>query len=144
MEKRIYRSRKESMIAGVCGGLGEYFDLDPIIFRIIFVLLIFAGGAGIIAYIIAWIIIPEVPETQALGKEAKVSPTPGATAEESKPEKAKLLGGLILITVGTIFLLSNLFDWFSLGRFWPAALIVIGIIIILKAKDRKNENPASA
>ena len=48
MQKRIYRSRKEEMIAGVCGGLGEYFDIDPVIMRLIFVLLIFAGGAGLI------------------------------------------------------------------------------------------------
>jgi len=50
------------MIAGVCGGLAEYFDIDPTIVRLLWVLFIFMGvGAGIPAYIIAWIIIPEAP-----------------------------------------------------------------------------------
>jgi len=57
--KRLYRSKKERIIAGVCGGLGEYFGIDPTIVRIIWVLLGLMGGSGIIAYIIAWIIIPE-------------------------------------------------------------------------------------
>ena len=58
--KRLYRSRNERIIAGVCGGFGEYFNIDPTIIRLIWVLLAFSG-AGIIAYIIAWIIIPEKP-----------------------------------------------------------------------------------
>lgn len=57
--KRLYRSRKERMIAGVCGGIAEYFNVDPTIVRLAWILLTFAGGAGIVAYIIAWIIVPE-------------------------------------------------------------------------------------
>jgi phage shock protein C len=49
------------MLGGVCGGLGEYFDIDPVIVRLLFVALAFAGGLGIILYIIAWIIIPRNP-----------------------------------------------------------------------------------
>jgi len=60
MSKRLYRSNKERMLGGVCGGLGEYFDVDPTIVRLIAV--VFAlTGAGVLAYIIAWIIIPEQP-----------------------------------------------------------------------------------
>ena len=57
--KRLYRSKKERIIAGVCGGIGEYLGIDPTIVRILWVLLGLMGGSGIIAYIIAWIIIPE-------------------------------------------------------------------------------------
>ncbi|MBD3164294.1 PspC domain-containing protein [Candidatus Woesearchaeota archaeon] len=58
--KKLYRSRKNRMIAGVCGGLGEYADIDPTLVRLLWVIAtIFTGGAGILAYIIAWIIIPE-------------------------------------------------------------------------------------
>ncbi|MBD3203627.1 PspC domain-containing protein [Candidatus Woesearchaeota archaeon] len=60
--KRLYRSRKNRVIAGVCGGLGEYFDIDPVIIRLIWVFVVLAGGSGVLAYIIAWIIIPENPE----------------------------------------------------------------------------------
>ncbi len=61
MKKRLYRSRDNSMIAGVCGGLGEYFDIDPTFIRLLWVLFILAGGSGILAYIIAWIVIPQHP-----------------------------------------------------------------------------------
>jgi len=57
--KRLYRSNKNRMIAGVCGGLAEYFNIDPTIVRLIWVLLtLMSVGAGVLAYIIAWIVIP--------------------------------------------------------------------------------------
>ena len=57
--KRLYRSKKNRIIAGVCGGIGEYFNIDPTIIRLLWVLFTLLGGSGIIAYIVAWIIIPE-------------------------------------------------------------------------------------
>lgn len=57
--KQLCRSKKNRIIAGVCGGIGEYFNIDPTIIRLLWVLLTFMGGSGIIAYIICWIIIPE-------------------------------------------------------------------------------------
>ena len=58
--KKLFRSRKNRMIAGVCGGIGEYLEIDPTVVRLIWVLLVFLSfGAAIIAYIIAWIIVPE-------------------------------------------------------------------------------------
>ena len=56
--KKLYRSRDYRLIAGICGGLGEYFDIDPIIFRMIFIALLINGGAGIIIYILMWIFVP--------------------------------------------------------------------------------------
>jgi phage shock protein C len=56
--KKLYRSRKYRGIAGVCGGLGEYFDIDPIIFRMIFIALLVNGGAGLLIYILMWIFVP--------------------------------------------------------------------------------------
>lgn len=58
-KKRLYRSRNNRMIAGVCGGIAEYFDIDPTLVRLGWVLFTLAGGAGILVYFIAWIIIPE-------------------------------------------------------------------------------------
>lgn len=60
--KRLYRSRTDNKIAGVCGGLAQYFDVDPVIIRLIWIFFIFLGGSGIILYIIAWIIVPLEPE----------------------------------------------------------------------------------
>lgn len=57
MAKRLTRSR-EKMVAGVCGGLANYFDIDPTIVRILFVVIAFAGGASLLAYLIMWVIVP--------------------------------------------------------------------------------------
>ena len=57
--KRLYRaSKKDSVIAGVCAGIANYFGIDPVIIRLIWILFIFGYGAGVLAYLIAWIIIP--------------------------------------------------------------------------------------
>jgi len=120
MEKKLLRSKTNRMIAGVCGGLGEYFNVDPTIMRLAAVALIFASGAGLIAYLICWIIIPERKE-----EEAGVPVTSESTA--------KFLPGLILIVVGLIFLMNNLFFWFRFGLLWPLILIILGIFILLKA-----------
>ena len=60
--KRLYRSRRERMIAGVCGGIGEYFNVDPTLIRLGWViLLVMSGGLGLFGYLVAWVIIPERP-----------------------------------------------------------------------------------
>jgi Putative stress-responsive transcriptional regulator len=58
-EKRIYRSMKEKMIGGVCGGLAEYFEIDPVILRVLFVIALFFGTMGFWLYILLWIVIPK-------------------------------------------------------------------------------------
>lgn len=63
MEKRFYKSRTDKKLAGVCAGIADYFEIDPTLVRLIWVVFTFAGGAGIIAYIIAAIVMPEAPET---------------------------------------------------------------------------------
>ena len=67
MKKRLYRSRKNRMIAGVCGGLGEYFDIDPTIIRVVAVILLLPGGLpGFLPYIILWVVVPTDPEKAVL------------------------------------------------------------------------------
>jgi phage shock protein C len=60
--KRVYRSKSERVLAGVCGGLGEYFNIDPTLVRILFILFALVVGGGILLYIILWILIPEEPQ----------------------------------------------------------------------------------
>ena len=62
MNKRLYRSKNSRMLCGVCGGIAEYFDIDPTLVRLGWALFCALGGSGIIAYIIAAIIIPEYAE----------------------------------------------------------------------------------
>ncbi len=61
MEKRLYKSRNNKMISGICGGIGEYFNIDPTIVRLIWVVLSFAWFSGIVAYIICIFVIPDAP-----------------------------------------------------------------------------------
>ncbi|MBC7086170.1 MAG: PspC domain-containing protein [Methanomethylovorans sp.] len=59
MYKKLCRSKKERIIAGVCGGIGTYLNIDPTLIRLLWIFLIFLSGGGILAYFIAWLIIPE-------------------------------------------------------------------------------------
>lgn len=61
-EKRLIRSRGNRVIAGVCGGLGEYFGIDPVVMRIIWLVLLLGFGTGLLAYLICWLVIPNAPE----------------------------------------------------------------------------------
>lgn len=62
MAKKLYRSNTDKKIAGVCGGIAEYFDIDATIIRIIFLILLFPGGfPGLVPYLILWVLIPEAP-----------------------------------------------------------------------------------
>lgn len=59
--KRIFRSRKDRILGGVCGGLGAYLNIDPVLVRVIWAVSLFVFGTGFLAYIFAWILIPEEP-----------------------------------------------------------------------------------
>jgi len=62
MAKKLYRSGENKVLGGVCGGLGEYFDIDPILIRLAWVIAIFVLGTGLLTYLIVWIIIPRNPK----------------------------------------------------------------------------------
>ena len=59
--KRLWRSRKDKKIAGICGGLGEYFEMDPLWIRLLFVLFFLAGGSAFIVYVVMWLLVPLEP-----------------------------------------------------------------------------------
>lgn len=73
LKKRLYRSRQDRLIAGVCGGLGDYFNMDPVWVRLIFVILLLAGGTTLVVYIILWIIVPEAPKSPKQNHDANNS-----------------------------------------------------------------------
>lgn len=80
--KRLYRNRYDTVIAGVAGGLAKYFNIDPIIARIVFVVLAFTGGGGLIIYIILWIALPVDPDLSYHSynfKSTYQNPEPAAT-----------------------------------------------------------------
>ncbi len=65
MDRKLYRSNTDKMLAGVCGGLAKYFDIDPTIVRLAFVFVTLMGGSGILAYLVCWVVIPRDPAPPA-------------------------------------------------------------------------------
>ena len=140
MAKKIYRSRKDSIIGGVCGGIAEYFDIDPNLVRLLAILIVFLGGVGVIAYIIAWVIIPQNPEQEAkMDKKSTQEEYVGADQEAGKEDNQRYVwGGLILIFLGLFFLLRSFFPRFILINFWPVILVIVGIALMLQSFSRKK------
>lgn len=143
--RRLYRSRSDRVLGGVAGGLAAYLQVDPVLTRLAFAALVLAAGSGFLAYIIAWLLIPEEPEGQtapaapalpAPPAEAAVpsSAPPAAPAPAPKPASpagrgTRLIVGVVLVTLGTLFLL----DWAlpNLSHYlWPTAIIVCGLVFL--------------
>jgi phage shock protein C len=145
-DKRLYRSRTNRIIGGVAGGLGEYFDIDPLLIRILFVILAFPSGLGIIAYLIGWVAIPEHPDApdkkhgheEIKDKVEQVaSDVKGAIERSKDPQDAnRVTGGVILLVLGIVFLLNNLFGYHLWAQFWPVVLILLGLSIIFRSNRR--------
>lgn len=123
--RRLRRSRTDRVIAGVCGGIGQYFGVDTVLVRIAFVVLAIAGGSGVLLYVVAWVLMPEVPEGEEVVEEAG----------RERTEDLRLLLGAGLIALGGVLLLGQLIPRF--GRiFWPVILIVVGVLVIVGMSRR--------
>lgn len=136
-QARLTRSSTDKIIAGVCGGLAEYLEIDPVLVRLAFIVLFFASGIGIPIYIILWIVMPQGENEAIVGSEViqKNINDIGETVQSG----ARRLGkpgtvGLILLLLGAYFLLSEigLFNWISGAVFWPLVIIGIGIYLLVK------------
>jgi len=137
MEKRLYRSRKWRVFGGVAGGLAEYFGLDPILMRVIFIIITLINGLGLLLYIILWIVVPEVPFEIAYQIKPEDQPPQTGTgdnfqipAESKSTGKGRVIIGVILIVIGVLFLSKDLFLVFDFEDFFPALLIIIGLALI--------------
>lgn len=136
MQKKLYRSRKHRVIGGVASGLAEYFGLDPILMRVIFVIITLINGIGILLYLILWIVIPEEPfevAYQIKTEDAAQSPGIENTVEELAHKnngKGRTIFGIILIIVGLLFLAERFIPAFCFEDIFPIALIIIGALLI--------------
>lgn len=133
MDKRLYRSRTNTTIAGVCGGLGDYFAIDPTFIRIIAVLLALADAIGIVAYIVAWIIIPKEPVSAEI-----TPPKPTDSRKEEYIRWKRYLPGAILILIGVFIIIRQYYWWWHIERLWPALLIILGLFLIFRIGNRER------
>ncbi len=121
----LRRSTTDKVIGGVCGGLGRYLGIDPVLLRIAFVVLALAGGGGVVVYIVAWILIPEQKPGEDLG-----------SAPPSSGDTLRLVIGGTLIAVGVILLLNLSIP--RIGKYlWPLALVAIGVAVIIQASAKR-------
>jgi phage shock protein PspC (stress-responsive transcriptional regulator) len=155
--KRLFRSTTDKKIGGVCGGLAEYFDIDPLLVRLLFIILVIVAGGGVLLYLILWIITPEKPASMDPLQNRSTVENPGESHEAPKdsfeaqpkagPEKhhygerrhrGSLIGALVLITLGVLFLADEFIPHINFGDLWPIILIVIGIGLLLNSVTGKR------
>lgn len=156
MGKKLYRSTNDKMLGGVAGGLAEYFGIDSTLVRVLFIVIVFLGGGGIIAYIILWIVVPQKPYELPKSPFTQSPPDSGGssnyTSDQNKSDNFSVTNGeiagsvaqpgnkqiwiaIVLIVIGGLLLLDNIFPRFDFDHFWPVILIGIGIGLLLKAKN---------
>ncbi len=176
-DTRLYRSVHGRVIGGVAGGLADFFGMDPTIVRLIFVLLVIFGGSGVLLYLILWIILPEKNQyTSYYAGAAPPNPAPSGSDtgvgetyegfEQGKPREpfntgtpvtpemqqrkkveGSLIGGVVLIFIGSIFLIERFVPRIDFGDLWPVILIAIGLVLIagnLPKKGNKSETSGNA
>ena len=161
MDRKLYRSNKDKMLGGVCGGLAEYFDVDATIVRVVFVISLFLGGTGILAYILLWIIVPEEPFYFNNPKDKSQQETTGQSETSTQNEnssqqnysstqsdfakawdqqkqtqrkKRSTFFGAALIVLGFIVLADTWIPHLHFFHFFPIILIALGIGLIIKSK----------
>lgn len=134
MAKRLFRSYDNKMLGGICGGLAEYFDVDPSVMRILAVISLFiSGGMTILVYIVAWVIIPLNEPGQPSTEKAKAVPVKRDDSPRLSPWTT-YLPGLALIFFGSVLLIREHWFWFSWAEMWPIILIAVGLIMIFAGK----------
>ncbi len=139
--KRLYRSRHDKMLAGVCGGLADYFGMSSTLIRILFVLFTLFGCAGLIAYITAMILVPVNPEHEKTEWSAEVD----QELRNRRHINYSLFWGIVLIVFGIVLFLNEMYGW-HFRHFWryfdwdfaiPVGLILIGLFLIM-SRTRLN------
>lgn len=131
-QKRLERYPDDGMVAGVAAGFAEYFNTDVTIMRLIFIAIAFAtSGFAIFAYIILVIAMPAASST---GEE----PARSKKLKAANTDKLRRYSGIVILVLGLWLLASQLFSslWslFEWSLFWPALLVVIGVLIIVRSR----------
>lgn len=135
--KKLYRSREDRMIFGVCGGMAKYFDADSTLIRVLFILLVFANGIGLVMYFIFAILIPLEP---GIEEESKTEESKEFISGLKKKNRymSKIIFGIILILIGLFFVLDRYFPisfymrWLSIKSLWPYIIIILGLYLVFK------------
>lgn len=137
--KKLYRSSGDKIIAGVCGGLAEYFSIDPTLVRILFVALVLADGFGILLYLIMALIVPKDKKTGTRDNARDLAEGTKNLAKQARSsETGRNLLGLIIVGLGLVILIKNILPvppvWMHAQIFWPIVIIAVGLYFIFNHK----------
>ncbi len=140
---KLYRSQTDKVIGGVAGGLSDYFNLDVVLARVVFVLLALFGGGGILIYIVMWIIVPTNPSNYSSNYKDSSKQNSNSGPDENnneaeiiyenkdKPQSnSGLIAGVVLILLGMLFLGDRLMPWYNIVDLWPLLLVLVGVLLI--------------
>lgn len=135
MEKKLYRSSNDKVLAGVCGGIGEYFAVDTVIVRLLWVVFTLMGGAGLIAYIVAAIIIPANPAYSSIDDNyTRTGDSPERPERKNSSRNTSLALGTGLVLFGAFVLMKDFLPFIPRDFFLAAILIGLGIFFLVKKK----------
>jgi phage shock protein PspC (stress-responsive transcriptional regulator) len=124
--RRLTRRTDDKMVAGVASGLGHYFRVDPVVFRIGFVVTAFVGGAGLLAYILAWLLIPEAGTNRSEAERV---------FQGEREFRGRTWLGIALLLLGVTLLVGQV-GWWDPGLIWGFALIAVGVILFKQDANR--------
>jgi len=159
MNKTLHRSQTDKVIAGVCGGLADYFDIDSTIIRLLFILIVALGGSGVFLYLILWLTMPKSSSGEAVLTEERVKEFANEIKEKAQDFKEEVkkynrntemhnhgggrrFFGWLLLVLGIAFLVNNLVPYWmraQMIRFWPLFLIVAAILLIVNSRKEKDK-----
>ena len=148
MENKILkRSRNNRVIAGVCAGMADYFNIDIALMRVLFVVAAMCGSFGFWMYVILWIVVPEEYTLNSGNNERRNDDTIDITPDDNadvpakkRPSNGALIASLILIFIGVIALADNFISITWIWKLWPVILIIIGSVILINTqKNNGNE-----
>lgn len=150
MEKKLQRDESNKVLAGVAAGLAEYFDIDVIWVRLVFLLMVIMGLSGVLVYLILWIVVPAKPYFNTFSTDYRVDDQASADMNTGVPQTRQRstlapVFGLLFVALGFYFLFEEFGfvpDWFDLSKLWPVILIVLGLVFLLKpgGKCRTKDN----
>ena len=150
MTRRLYRSRTDTVLGGVAAGLATYLNADPALVRIAWAILVpLTGGAAFLAYVVAWIVVPEEP-APAAGATSDASDegaaTPAGDSASAAPAvsrrddggRAGIVVGGLLVLIGVWFLVREYLPPINWDLLWPVILIGIGALVLFSSARRRT------
>ncbi len=147
MTKKLHRSRQNKLLAGVAGGIAEYFDIDPVIVRALFVVTTIGWGISLLLYILLWIIVPL--NNLIIVQESTINFTEDNStnvnyfeelSDKNEVSKRKTVFGITLILIGLLMLLENLLPNLYFSDWWPVVLVAVGIYFLSGTINKSRNN----